>query len=213
MDDEMDPYKWQKVERLEFLIDGIFAIVMTLLVLDIRLPVSEAVHSEADLMKLLAALLPKIASYTLSFMVLASYWSAYGAQFHYIHKCDRRLYFYAVLLLLSVSFMPFTTAFLSEHLEFKTSIALYWLNLTCIGFSLALHWRHAYKRKLLKIEDAQANLINKLFMQRGARGMVMTTIVALLAFISPYLTIVCYLLFLFALMFGFDQPLGNKKVS
>jgi uncharacterized membrane protein len=123
MEDNMDPYKWINIHRLEFLADGIFAIVITLLALELRVPVSEAIHSDLDLLKLLGALLPKFASYIMSFVVLMMFWSNYITQFKFIEKCDRKLFLINIFLLLIVSLMPFTTAFLSEHIEYKLSLA------------------------------------------------------------------------------------------
>ena len=64
----------QSVERLAALSDGVFAVAMTLLVLDLRVPVIEAVHSEHDLWHGLAALSPRLLMYMMSFMTLGIFW-------------------------------------------------------------------------------------------------------------------------------------------
>lgn len=64
----------QSVERLAALSDGIFGVAMTLLVLELHVPLAEAVHSEQDLLHGLAALLPSLVVYWMSFMTLGIFW-------------------------------------------------------------------------------------------------------------------------------------------
>ena len=65
----------QSVERLAALSDGVFAVAMTLLVLDLRAPAAEAVHSELDLWHALGMLSPRLVMYMMSFMTLGIFWS------------------------------------------------------------------------------------------------------------------------------------------
>lgn len=65
----------QKVQRIEAISDGVFAIALTLLVLDIKVPVSEAIRTEAELFASLRSLLPKFLTYFLSFMTLGIFWT------------------------------------------------------------------------------------------------------------------------------------------
>ena len=68
----------QSLERLAALSDGIFAVAMTLLVLDIHEPSMEAVHSEQDLWNALSALLPRVVMYLMSFLTLGIFWTGQG---------------------------------------------------------------------------------------------------------------------------------------
>ena len=70
----------QSVERLAALSDGIFAVAMTLLVLDLRVPAAEAVHSERDLGRVLLALAPRLLFFLMSMMTLGIFWV--GQQTH-----------------------------------------------------------------------------------------------------------------------------------
>jgi uncharacterized membrane protein len=124
-------------QRIEAISDGVFAIALTLPILDIKVPVSETIHGEKDLLKAFSGLAPKLLSYFLSFMTLGIYWSAHSSQFHYISKSDRHLNWINLFFLLFVSVIPFTTAFLSEFITFKFAIIIYWLNLTLLGAMLA----------------------------------------------------------------------------
>ena len=75
----------QSVERLAALSDGIFAFAMTLLVLDLHVPVSEAVHNESDLWRGLTALAPRLLMYMMSFLTLGIFWNGQQAQLNHLY--------------------------------------------------------------------------------------------------------------------------------
>ena len=76
----------QSVERLAALSDGIFAVAMTLLVLDIHAPTSEAVHGEHDLWRVLVALSPRLLMYGMSFMPLGFFWVGQQTQLNHLER-------------------------------------------------------------------------------------------------------------------------------
>jgi uncharacterized membrane protein len=127
--------------RLEFLTDGIFAIVMTLLVLEITVPQISS-HApdvvQADLLKKLLDLWPKIFSYVISFMILAIYWRAHHRQFHYIKQADGVLVWTNIMFLMAVSFLPFSTALLGEYIDQQISVLIYGGNSIVIAFCFIL---------------------------------------------------------------------------
>ena len=86
-----DQISGKNIHRIEALSDGVFAIALTLLVLDIRVPIREHVVYEKDLMVEFSRLTPKLLTYILSFMTLGIFWTAHSSQFHYIDKSDRNL--------------------------------------------------------------------------------------------------------------------------
>ena len=79
----------QSVERLAELSDGIFAVAVTLLVLDLRVPAIERVHSEHDLWRSLLALSPRLLMYMMSFMTLGIFWVLQQTQLNYLARSDR----------------------------------------------------------------------------------------------------------------------------
>lgn len=101
----------QRLGRIEALSDGVFAIALTLLVLDLKVPINDAIKTEQELWHALGDLSPKILSYFLSFMTLGIFWTGHTAQFHFIEKSDRNLNWLSFFFLLVVSVLPFTTAF------------------------------------------------------------------------------------------------------
>jgi uncharacterized membrane protein len=128
--------------RVEALTDGVFAVAMTLLVLDIRVPELQP-SDVSQLAVRLLALWPKFLSYTISFVILGVYWVGHHVQLSFIRKVDRPLLWINLLFLLWVALVPFSTALLSEYPMAQIAITLYGLNLIAIGLTLALHWWYA----------------------------------------------------------------------
>ena len=81
----------QSVERLAALSDGIFAVAMTLLVLDLRVPASEAVHAESDLWRILVALSPRLVVFLMSLMTLGIFWVGQQTQLNLFARGNRNL--------------------------------------------------------------------------------------------------------------------------
>ena len=129
--------------RIEALTDGVFAVAMTLLVLDIKVPEPQQSEGVADLPVRLLALWPKLLSYAISFVILGVYWVGHHIQLSFIRRADRPLLWINVLFLLWVALVPFSTALLSEYSKTRVAIAIYGANLIAIGLTLALHWWYA----------------------------------------------------------------------
>jgi len=180
-------------QRIEAISDGVFAIALTLLILDIKVPVSETIHGEKDLLKAFAGLAPKLLSYFLSFMTLGIYWSAHSSQFHYISKSDRHLNLINLFFLLFVSVIPFTTAFLSEFITFKFAIFIYWLNLTLLGAMLALNWRYAKKNQFLSLNESELVRVSSAIKRRIIEAQTLYSLGAVLCFFNTYLSIAVFI--------------------
>src|SRR5215207_6970875 len=112
---EKTAYHKQRSHRIEGLSDAVFAIAMTLLVLDIRIPLKE-IETETDAWLSLINISPKILTFILSFSVAGQFWSIFTNQFNYLHTSDRNEFIIGLIFLMFVSLLPFSTSFLSEHL-------------------------------------------------------------------------------------------------
>src|SRR5271166_2429131 len=104
----------QSVERLAALSDGVFAVAMTLLVLDIHAPLAEKIHSEQDLWRALTALSPRLLMYVMSFMTLGIFWVGQQTQLNHLSSSDRGLTWIHLLFLFAVTITPFSTMLLAE---------------------------------------------------------------------------------------------------
>jgi uncharacterized membrane protein len=129
--------------RIEALTDGVFAVAMTLLVLDIKVPEFQQSLTAAELAAKLFALWPKFLSYTISFVILGVYWVGHHVQLSFIRRADRPLLWINIFFLLWVALVPFSTALLSEYPKTQLAIGVYGANLIAIGLTLAFHWGYA----------------------------------------------------------------------
>src|ERR1700722_18003656 len=142
------------LERLNALSDGVFAFGMTLLVLDIRVPQIEAVHSELQLWQALLALTPRFVMYAMSFLTLGIFWIAQQTQLNHLTRSNRDLAWIHIGFLAMVAVMPFSTPLLAEFIEFRTALLLYSLNLALLTVMLYFTWRYAKRARLLKEDMA-----------------------------------------------------------
>jgi uncharacterized membrane protein len=139
----------RSLERLAALSDGIFAVAMTLLVLDLHVPASEVIHSQGDLWHALAGAAPGLISYLLSFMTLGIFWHGQQAQLNAFTHSDRHLSWIHLAFLFFVTLMPFSTRLLSEYISYRSVLLAYWLNILLLGAVLFLSWRYARRTGLL----------------------------------------------------------------
>ncbi len=104
----------RSVERLAALSDGIFAVAMTLLVLDLHTPLEKGVHSDRDLWLALGPIWHQLLPYLMSFLTLGIFWMGQQAQVNFLERGDRNLMWIHMAFLFAVSTMPFSTRLLSE---------------------------------------------------------------------------------------------------
>jgi len=142
----------QSLERLAALSDGIFAVAMTLLVLDLHVPASEVIHSQGQLWHSLSEAIPQVISYLLSFMTLGIFWNGQQAQLNSFTRSDRHLSWIHMLFLFAVSFMPFSTRLLAGFIAYRSVLLVYWGNILVLGAVLYGSWKYAQKANLLSEE-------------------------------------------------------------
>ena len=132
------------LERLVFFSDAVFAIAITLLALDIRLPAEVTGHelNAANTFSLLLSIWPKYIGYMLSFLVIGSVWLGHHTKFRYIRRFDSRLLWLNLLLLMGVGFIPFPTSLLSEYRNAASTI-FYAGTMVCIGLFSTAIWAYA----------------------------------------------------------------------
>ena len=144
----------QSLERLIALSDGLFAVAMTLLVLDLRVPVSTAgsVYSEHGLREALLRLGPNFAAYLLSFTMLGTFWLAQHTLLGILGRCDRTLTWINLGFLFVVSLLPFSAALLAHYVRLRLGVGAYWLNILLLG--AGLEWASRYGRRAVVPGDA-----------------------------------------------------------
>jgi uncharacterized membrane protein len=139
----------QSVERIAALSDGIFAVAMTLLVLDLRVPAAVAIHSEHDLRHVLIALLPRLLIFIMSIMTNGIFWVGQQTQLNYFARSDRNLAWIHIAFLGCISLTPFSTSLLAEFIHYRTALLVYWFNILLLGAILYWSWSYARRAQLL----------------------------------------------------------------
>jgi uncharacterized membrane protein len=202
----------KRVSRIEAISDGVFAVAFTLLVLDIKVPATDHIHSEVELINAFGLLLPKLLSYFLSFMTLGIFWSGQAAQYTYIERSDRHLNWFSLFFLLFVTLVPFTTAFLSEYITYRFAVAVYWVNIFMLGVTLYANWHYASAKGYLSVAPHEQKMIEKAIRRRIVVAQTLYAFGALLSLINTYLSIgfimVVQLNYALAL---FSKPEGKKN--
>ncbi len=132
-----------ELERLIFLSDGVFAIAMTLLAVELALPEVTSSEGTADLAHRLLALGPRYFSYALSFLVIASYWRSHQRTLRYVVRLDGRFVWLNVILLMCIAFLPFPTSVLGSYASDVAAVSLYAGTLAITGLVVLAMWLYA----------------------------------------------------------------------
>lgn len=173
--------------RIIAISDGVFAVAMTLLVLEIRVPLMESISSDKQLIDTFLSLSPKFLVYFLAFMTTGIFWMGHSAQYKHIEKSDRNLSWINLLFLLTVTLLPFTTAFLGDYTQFRFPIAVYWLNIFLMGVTLYINWYYACKEGF--VSEESKTVVDKPIRKRIIVAQSLYFFGALLCFINPYVSI------------------------
>jgi uncharacterized membrane protein len=179
--------------RIEFLTDGIFAIVMTLLVLEITVP--QLTHSEVaagELPKRLLELWPMILSYAMSFIILGFFWIYQHDLFHYIKRADRVFVWITIFYLMFVAFIPFSTGLLGEYTDQQISVVVYGINIAVAALWTYVQWRYASKDNRLTDAGLNSTFI-KIVSRRTLFGPILYLIGVGLSFINTYTSIALFI--------------------
>lgn len=140
------------IERLAALSDGLFAIAMTLLVIELHGPLAEAVHTEADLWAGLTHLAPRLLMFLMSFLTLGIFWVGQQTQLNHMARADRNFTWIHLGFLAAATLMPFTTALLGEFFHFRLAVVIYWLNILLLGLFVYASWVYAERAGLVDPE-------------------------------------------------------------
>ena len=137
-----------QLERMILFSDAVFAIAITLLVIEIKIPELEKEHiSDKALLEGLGHLIPKFIGFIVSFIMIAIYWNVHHRMFGYVTSYTRKLLALNLLFLFFIALMPFSTGFYSEYAgrelvqhQLKVPMTFYVLNLSTAGFINYFMW-------------------------------------------------------------------------
>jgi uncharacterized membrane protein len=198
--------------RLEALADGVFAIVMTLLVLDLRVPELAGSPAGAELARRLLELWPQFLAYVVSFLVLGIFWINHHFMLEQIKRSNSRLAWLNILFLMFVALVPFSTSMLGRYrLEQATAIA-YGLNLLLILLSCLALWSYATRNRRLVDSEIDPRLVRV----RKVTPLVGICIVVLamgLSFVNPAASYIVYSIMVVALIVFTGLGLHERRSS
>jgi uncharacterized membrane protein len=153
-------------DRIVNLSDGVFAIAITLLVLDIRVPDVPENLVTSELPGALLSLWPRYLSYFLSFVSISFFWIIHHSIFRPIRAYDRNLLYLNFVFLMVVAFVPFPTALLGEYGDHQLPVAVYAATLAVGRLLLTgIHWYSTRDDRLLAEPQNPATV--RFFLLRG----------------------------------------------
>jgi uncharacterized membrane protein len=180
------------LNRFEAFSDGVFAIAVTLLVIEIKPPdLSQATSSEA-VAKLLQVF-PHVLSYATSFIVIGVIWINHHALFHFIKRVDRTILVINLLLLMCVAFIPYPTALIGEYRTSLPVVVFYGLTLALTGFAYNALWFYVVRRYITSQKIIHQKTVQKATIWTLSYP-ISYLVAAGLAFININLSIVLYIL-------------------
>jgi uncharacterized membrane protein len=130
--------------------DGLFAIAMTLLVVDLAVPVMHDTDSVHDLADALGDDTATFVSFFISFAVIGRYWVAHHAAFSGLARIDRGMIALNLVYLAFIAFLPFPTALLGTYFENPLSIAIYAVNVAAVSGMEVVLFSRAQNHDLLE---------------------------------------------------------------
>jgi uncharacterized membrane protein len=177
--------------RIEALSDGVFAIAMTLLVLEMHVPRLEPEQVTGGLTGALLKLGPNLLAYVVSFVLLGTLWVGQSFQFHWVRRSDRTFLWIHLGFLMCICFLPFSAALLSEYGAIRQATLIYGVNLLLAGSFLDRSWHYSLGHGLVARElSAEARHGIQL---RTRGGLLIYALATLAAFVAPWLSLIGFI--------------------
>ncbi len=199
----------QSLERIAALSDGVFAVAMTLIVLDIHVPSRTMVHSERELAEALLALTPELVTYLMSFLTLGIFWVGQQTQLNHLERADRNFAWIHMAFLATIAVLPFSTSMLASFIAYRLALLFYWANILLLGLSLIWSWRYAVRAGLVK-PDAPPH-IDRAVMERIVGAQLLYAAGAVLCLINTYWSIAFIVLVQLNYAVAPRLPFGRKR--
>jgi uncharacterized membrane protein len=181
--------------RLEALTDGIYAVAMTLLVLELKLPESGAPPNESAFLTQLLHLTPKFVAWVWSFFILGIFWIAHHRVFDYLRAVDAKLLWVNLLTLLFASLVPFSSALVGEHSRFFSAQVFYAANMALLALLTVVQISHIERHPELCATALPAHIARGARFRCWSLAAVAALAVALAAFDPRYGTLAFLLMF------------------
>lgn len=182
------------MERIVFFSDAVFAIAITLLALEIRLPESEHLLEDRELLAQLTGVWHSYLGFFISFMVIGVFWMAHHRKFRLIKRFDSRLMMLNLLMLMVIAFIPFPSSLISKY-PGQTATIFYALTMILGELLLGLIWWHASHNNHLVDSSLDAKVRRRQFITPLATSLVFILSIGI-ALVSPDLAKLSWFLIL-----------------
>ena len=189
--------------RVETFSDGVFAIIVTLLILEIKVPHLASADSAQQLLDAIITLTPKLLSWVISFFTICIIWMNHHRLFEMFNGINVGLFWLNTHVLLWVCFVPFPTAVMGDYPRNPLAVALYGLVMGFAGIAFVLTRIYCLKNKSLLKETVSLAIYKKGIAYSFLLGPVAYFLGAALAWINTYLSFVVYLLIAIYFVFSF----------
>lgn len=177
-------------ERVEAFSDGVFAIILTILVLELRVPTIADHSNLSQYAAAVAPLVPKVIAFVLTFVIICMHWVSHHYFFRHLRDVTIGLVWLNNFFLLWICFMPFPTAMLGDHPTDQFPIILFGANQLLAALSFFSMRRYASNNKLF-VDEAAANAMGP---QHSIPAIVIYASAILLSFVNVYLSLACFFL-------------------
>jgi uncharacterized membrane protein len=191
-------------DRINNFCDAVFAIAMTLLILEIKIPNTEDFKAYGTL-GVLARLIPSFVGFLISFLVTALYWRAHLIIAQFVRTYDNRLLWITVWLLMSVVLLPFSTAFYSKYSGFNGPFIVYCVNLLMIGLFNFMMVNYTIRKE--GYSESLTSFVATRLRFRAIIAPIIWALSAIWVFVEPYSA-----RFLFIFIFVI-QTIGERRLD
>ena len=195
-------------ERVIFFSDAVFAIAITLLALDVRLPQLPPGTLEAEFTERLLGLWPRYLGYVVSFLVIGNYWLAHRRMFRHVVRFDGALVWLNLLFLMTIAFLPFPSGLLGEYGDERPVVSLYAGVLSITGLLSTAMWVYATHGRRLVEPDIDARIVRVLTLRALSVPVVFLISIGL-AFFSPSLAMAAWGLLIVTRLIAGRRGLGD----
>jgi TMEM175 potassium channel family protein len=184
----MNPHRIEGTVRIEAFSDGVIAIIITLLIFEVRVPALPD-HSTPAVFKALLGIGPKAARFAISFFTVAIFWVNHHHIFADISHSNWKLLWYNNVLLFWLAIVPFTTAFIGDYPTQPLVVSLYALTLCLAAFSFSLLGRYVFFKSGLVPASVPITRLKREW-KRGLWAFILYGIASAIAFVSVYAALI-----------------------
>lgn len=193
--EDTDESSFISKNRLEALVDGVFAFAMTLLVVSLSVPDIPKADAAVQLPAHIATMFPEFLSFIIAFLILAGFWIVHHRQFHYLRSVNAVVLWLNIFILIFVVLVPFSTNLSGDYPHVPIAPLIFHLNMLAIGILFLIQWQYILRRPALLATPVRPDRILDAIMDRSAVILSAVSGIILLYLNAPFSTMYMYAVF------------------